>query len=124
MGYSVYEDYSALDYGIERWAGYGVPAVCDLPECNVEIDRGMAYNCRENSFSEGVGKSCGLYFCEEHLYDHKNHKNSKPKPDTFEWEQWILTDDSWAEWRANNPDKVKKIRARLSATNPREQNHE
>ena len=29
-----------------------------------------------------------------------------PTPDTAEWVDWLLTDESWAEWREANPDQV------------------
>lgn len=109
MGYAVYEDRPALDYGVERWAGYGVPAVCDYPECDTEIDRGMGFRCSENAMGK---KSCEMHFCPEHLYDHKSHKHSVPKPDTAEWEAHVLADESWAEWRDQNPEKVASMRAR------------
>jgi len=32
----------------------------------------------------------------------------EPKPDVQEWIQHKLTDPSWAKWRAENPDWVKK----------------
>lgn len=29
MGYALFDDREALAAGVTRWAGYGVPAVCD-----------------------------------------------------------------------------------------------
>ncbi len=28
----------------KRHIGYGVPAICDHPDCTEEIDRGLGYN--------------------------------------------------------------------------------
>lgn len=33
-----------------RDIGYGVPAVCDHPECGVAIDRGLSYVCGSDPF--------------------------------------------------------------------------
>ena len=111
MGYQVYE----MD---GRWAGYGVPAVCDWPDCTVEIDRGLGYKCEHgHSDEEGDGSDpefddfgCGLYFCTAHLYDTAKHDGIEPKPDTREWIEWQLTDDSWEQWRTENPDRVAVLR--------------
>lgn len=119
MGYAVYEDRDARDLGIERWAGYGVPAVCDAPTCTAEIDRGLAYKCESDTRydieeetgveSETEVEGCGLYFCGSHQA-HGNHEGAVPKPDTPEWNAHLLTDDSWQEWRDLNPEKVAKLR--------------
>ena len=117
MGYQVYEDRAARDLGVERWAGYGVPAVCDFPTCDAAIDRGMGYRCEDLwALESGVlvrrkDEGCGLHFCGEHL-DHNVHGDDVvPKPDTAEWVGWILADESWAEWRGRNPDRVASLRA-------------
>ena len=59
MGWSIGYD--------EKWArdiGYGVPAVCDHPDCDARIDRGLSYVCCNQEPRGGEG--CGLYFCEKH----------------------------------------------------------
>lgn len=56
MGYAIYK------VG-KRWGGYGVPAVCEHPDCKEEIDRGISYACGEEPFSEF---GCDRYFCEKH----------------------------------------------------------
>ena len=132
MGYQVYEDITARDHGVERWAGYGVPAICDLPGCTVEIDRGMGYRCEEwtdyeyrlegetvsgdddwDEELEVEREGCGLHFCDEHL-DHPQHGDGiSPKPDTEEWMRWILTDESWQDWRDENPQKVEQMRSTM-----------
>lgn len=58
MGYQVYK------VG-KRWGGYGVPAICEHPDCKKEIDRGMGYACGEEPFSE---IACDRYFCSKHLF--------------------------------------------------------
>jgi len=50
MGYAHYEI-----GGVQR--GYGVPDVCNHPECSAEIDRGLSYLCY----------GCTGYFCGAHL---------------------------------------------------------
>jgi len=107
-----------------RDIGYGVPSICDHPECNTEIDRGLSYVCGGEPY--GGEHGCGLFFCEEHL--HLSMKKPQccekcvvqedeierdlcfePKPDTQEWIQHKLTDKSWQQWRDDNPEEVKKL---------------
>jgi hypothetical protein len=114
MGYGVY-------FREGRWAGYGVPAVCDKPDCTTEIDRGLAYICGEEPGSE---KGCGLFFCSNHLYfglaDNdpqmcerccNEEPPYEPKADTAEWTTHMLTDDSWQQWRDENPEQVATMKA-------------
>jgi hypothetical protein len=133
MGYAVYE------IGHGRWGGYGVPAYCEEPDCNEEIDRGMAFACGGEPFANEVG--CDQYFCEKHreltgfkmngemypdyLCDHEEDcdcvfkevckpcatgKSAYPyKPEHPTWIKHLLTDESWEEWRKNNPEKVDVI---------------
>ena len=56
MGYQVY-------LVGKRYGGYGVPAICEYPDCNEEIDRGMSFACGGEPFSE-IG--CDRYFCSKH----------------------------------------------------------
>lgn len=120
----MYEDRAARDFGVERWAGYGVPAICDHPDCDVAIDRGVGYRCEtivsypgdEDDDYEGPEaieeEGCGMHFCSMHE-DHSNHKTATPKPDTPEWMQHMLTDESWERWRVENPSRVAEMRAEL-----------
>lgn len=121
MGYGVYEDRAARDHGVLRWAGYMVPAECDFPTCDVEIDRGLAYRCEnwmryewdreseeESEFEE---EGCGLSFCDAHQH-HPDHDGAIPKPDTQEWVDHVLTDGSWAQWRVENPNRAKEMENR------------
>lgn len=51
-----------------NWArdiGYGVPAVCDHPNCEAKIDRGLGYVCGAEPYGGEIG--CGLFFCGTHL---------------------------------------------------------
>ena len=113
MGYAVYQVKN------DRWAGYGVPAICDYPGCGVAIDRGLDYCCGGEPNPE---KGCGLYFCSEHLYisiDNEDPQMCKrccdeeqpfePTPDTLEWVTHMLTDESWGQWRTENPSKVAEM---------------
>lgn len=48
-----------------REIGYAVEAVCDHPECNQKINRGLAYAC--GGMHEASDIYCERYFCEAHL---------------------------------------------------------
>lgn len=127
MGYAVYK------VG-HRWGGYGVPAICEYPDCNKEIDRGMSYACGGEPFSE---YGCDMYFCDKHLqfqgWDDDGFKCAHEdlcectcvfvceccvegkapfpyKPEHPEWVHHLLTDESWAEWRKKNPDEVEALK--------------
>lgn len=104
MGYAVYEDRDARDRGVERWAGYGVPGVCDIPGCDesLPLGRGMGSKCEAG---------CGMYFCGQHLGASCTHDGILPKPDTSEWVNHILTDETWEEWRMENPRLVAALTA-------------
>jgi hypothetical protein len=103
-----------------------VPAVCDHPDCNNEIDRGLSYVCGGEPF--GGDKGCGLFFCDDHMYLSGNSNSDDPqmcerccdeeppyapKPDLPEWISFKLTDDSWEQWRKDNPHEVKKLKKDL-----------
>ena len=104
----------AISYD-ETWRrdiGYGVCALCDHPDCNEEIDRGLANVCCGNEVCGGSG--CGLYFCGKH-HGHfrgnmfgccercaKRRKPFVPKPDMLKWVYFKMTDPSWEEWRIEN----------------------
>jgi hypothetical protein len=119
MGWSIGYD--------DRWkrdVGYGVPAVCDEPGCDTRIDRGLGYVCGGEPF--GGEEGCGLFFCSRHRFLYVRGKSHvvcarcrdgaeahEPKRDLPEWVNHKLTDESWAEWRAENPTEV----ARLSGAN-------
>lgn len=109
MGYGVY-------FRNGRWAGYGVPAVCDHPGCGSEIDRGLGYICGEGPDSD---KGCGLFFCSSHLWFGTADDDPQmcqrccddeppfePTADTPEWTAHMLRDESWERWRTDNPEQV------------------
>ncbi len=129
MGYQVYEVGS-------RYGGYGVLAYCEYPGCAEEIDRGMPYACGGEPFSE---HGCDLYFCGKHLefvtFDNKGERydcehigececemvelcercraGQEPflyKPEHPKWVKYLLTDESWDEWRKDNPEEVKNLK--------------
>lgn len=98
-----------------RDIGYGVPAWCDYPGCNTEIDRGLSYVCGNEPY--GGEHGCGLYFCDKHHYREHNCCNRcdlglgpyEPKPDHPTWIKHKLTDPSWQEWRVSNVEEVKRL---------------
>ncbi|PVY81073.1 hypothetical protein C7414_102402 [Cupriavidus alkaliphilus] len=115
MGWSL-----GYDSNWSRDIGYGVPAYCDHPGCDEKIDRGLAHVCGGEPY--GGDRGCGLYFCGSHLYVSSrlpqlcercdgNRKPFLAKPDHPEWIEWKLTDESWQQWRAGNPNEVAKLLA-------------
>lgn len=120
MGWAV-----GYDTTWQRDIGYGVPAKCDHPDCDEDIDRGLSYVCGGEPF--GGEHGCGLYFCSKHLYivDVNVGANEPkcvqlckqcmeerdwfaPKPDVPLWINHKLIDPSWAEWRRENRAFVRK----------------
>lgn len=108
-----------------RDIGYGVPALCDQPDCTEEIDRGLGYVCGGEPY--GGEEGCGLYFCGNHLcageecnqlcdrcVDGVDVQPHEPKPDVPEWLRHKLNDPSWEQWRAEHPDEVGAIQASLA----------
>lgn len=116
MGWSM-----AFDSRWSRDIGYGVPALCDHPDCDEVIDRGLAYVCADQEPRGGDG--CGLYFCEKHLgfaqYPESTDEEDDPepilssccercrdglqpyipKPDIPQWTAFKMVDPSWRKWR-------------------------
>lgn len=118
MGWEV-----GYDNNWERDIGYGVPSICDHPDCNEEIDRGLSYVCGSEPY--GGDHGCGLFFCSNHLRMagekrdnvllcskcyHGKCSTYVPKPDSKKWLHWKLTDESWKQWRDENPDEVGAIK--------------
>lgn len=119
MGWAI-----AFDTTWNRDIGYSVPSVCDYPDCNERIDRGLAYVCGGDAY--GGEHGCGLFFCSKHLeiagkkrdyaqvcpacrYGKPSYYT--PKPDVREWIRHKLKDKSWGPWRKENPEEVKRLRA-------------
>lgn len=97
MGWSI-----GYDEQWQRDIGYGVPAICDHPDCDAKIDRGLGYVCGGEPY--GGDDGCGLYFCGKHRLIicqrcERHKKPFSPKPDTEEWVRHKETDPSWADWR-------------------------
>lgn len=113
MGYSV-----GWDSTRRRDIGYGVPAICEHPGCNEEIDRGMAHACGQGFPEDG----CGLYFCGKHLHPCQcerclnEQEPFEQKPDTKGWIEWKLTDPSWQQWRDEDPEAVAAMMANADVT--------
>ena len=115
MGWSI-----GYDNNWKRDIGYGVPAFCDHPGCNAEIDRGLGFVC--GGEPQGGEHGCGLFVCGEH--QHANSKCSQlcqhcadrrrkaltPSQDHPDWINHKLTDASWQRWRDENPDEVTRLR--------------
>jgi hypothetical protein len=111
-----------------RDVGYGVPAYCDHPGCNAEIDRGLSYVCGGEPY--GGDEGCGLFFCGDHMTGLDTLQRCeccaqgkppfKPSPDHPQWVQHQITDSTWASWRAQNPELVAKMRASLNSIAPPE----
>lgn len=108
-----------FDANWNRDIGYGVPAFCDHPKCQKEIDRGLAYVCGGEPY--GGDKGCGLYFCEAHGGGDlcprcRNRKPAykHPKPEHPTWMRHKFTDESWSEWRAASPAEVAQLERALA----------
>jgi hypothetical protein len=113
MGWSI-----GFDSNWNRWIGYGVPAWCDHPKCSEEIDRGLAYVCCDQE-PYGGERGCGLFFCGGHRMGLDNRcprctAYKRPyrriKPEHPRWIEHLLTDESWADWRKENPKLVAALR--------------
>lgn len=124
MGWSI-----GFDSRWNRDIGYGVPAVCDYPGCGAAIDRGLSFVCGGEPY--GGEHGCGLYFCDGHMAiifdaaldgafqqcERCEHEQPPfdPTPDTREWTEWKLADESWAAWRDENPEAVAAMQASVLA---------
>lgn len=125
MGWSIGHDTRWGQFG--RDIGYGVPATCDHPGCNAEIDRGLSYVCGSEPY--GGEHGCGLHFCGSHLHFEDRGDECpqlcercaaeaepfEPTPDVKEWIDWKLTDGSWAKWRTENPEEVVDLQRQQAA---------
>jgi hypothetical protein len=110
-----------LDSHWQRDIGYGVPATCDHPGCKAAIDRGLAYVCGGKPY--GGEHGCGLFFCGAHLFLDRDfcacvcdrcldgREPFEPTPDVAEWIHHKLTDESWQQWREDNPGIVAQLQA-------------
>jgi hypothetical protein len=120
MGWSI-----GFDERGQRDVGYGVPAICDHPECSEGIDRGLSYVCGGELY--GGEHGCGLYFCSQHLFYSRIGMPQRCerccdggspfdlKPDVREWIFHKLTDESWQRWRSEHPSDVARLVAEYAA---------
>jgi len=117
MGWAV-----GYDPNWKRDIGYGVPAICDYPECGEAIDRGLSFVCGGMPYGGEAG--CGLFFCGRHLLGAIPQQCARcaqeeppfdPTPDTREWIEWKLADESWGPWRDENPEAVAAMKAAIAA---------
>ena len=105
----------------QRDIGYGVPSICDHPDCSKVIDRGLGYVCGNAPY--GGDRGCGLYFCGKHLVDCDQRCERcsggkspfKAKPDVRRWMRHKLNDPSWQRWRDEHPEAVDALRKELAA---------
>lgn len=110
------------DENWKRWIGYGVPAYCDQPTCRSVIDRGLSYVCGGEPY--GGEHGCGLFFCEKHRHFGPHAEicarclaYKKPykriKPEHPRWIRHLLYDETWLEWRRENPGQVMAFKEML-----------
>ena len=105
-----------FDSDWNRDVGYGVPAICDFPGCETEINRGLSFVCGAEPF--GGEHGCGLYFCSQHQMDAQQRcercsSGGQPfvkTPDVRQWIEHKLSDESWRQWRDENPEEVDRLR--------------
>lgn len=113
MGWSL-----GFDTKWNRDIGYGVPAYCDHPGCTEEIDRGLAYVCCASQ-PYGGEHGCGRYYCGKHeanKWEGSGEDGEEDEtqvcghadddyisPDHHEWIRHKRTDESWQQWRDENP---------------------
>jgi hypothetical protein len=106
MGWSL-----GYDETWKRDIGYGVPAYCDHPGCSETIHRGLVYVCCDQEPYGGEG--CGLYFCTKHsdisgtcINCSEGNEPFTPSAEHPVWVNHKLTDESWRQWRDENPEEV------------------
>lgn len=125
MGWSIGHDSRWGRFG--RDIGYGVPATCDHPGCGEEIHRGLSYVCGSEPY--GGDHGCGLFFCAKHRSFEEREDDLpqlcarcaaeegpfEPTPDVAEWIEHKLTDESWAQWRAQNAEEVALLQTAINS---------
>lgn len=110
----------------QRDIGYGVPATCDHPDCDEEIDRGLSYVCCEQE-PYGGESGCGLFFCSKHMVIGEDDDlpfrcercaaETHPfdaKPDRLEWIAHKVSCPSWQQWRDENPRQTYELLQQLT----------
>ncbi|MRG98823.1 hypothetical protein GIY21_00790 [Xanthomonas sontii] len=113
MGWSI-----GYDEQWQRDIGYGVPAYCDHPGCDAEIDRGLGHICEDPQCA------CGKFYCAQHRYDTTAHNHDAPPSREHPlWIEHVLTHSSWQKCRDQNPAKVAPLAAAASASAPEGGSH-
>lgn len=69
-----------------RQVGYSVLSICEAPECETQIDRGLASLCGR-MHGQDDGEGCGHYFCASHLYYGGPNQMCGPCLDAWDAEQ-------------------------------------
>lgn len=107
MGWSIGWD---SDHG--RWRGYGVPAYCDAKGCMVEIDRGLGWVCDAHLGDEDFNdEDHPVFVCGKHTCADVDWSDVPEHPT---WLEHVLSDDSWAQWRTDNPARALAYRDALT----------
>lgn len=95
--------------------GNEVPAICEQPECDTVVHRGVVHICgMDPTGANGMG--CGLQFCGKHLSGpHQNCDRCAegtvpytPKEIRPDFPDWRMTGAGWEEWRKAHPDLVQR----------------
>lgn len=110
-----------FDENWNRDVGFDVPSICDHPNCNNAINRGIDHVCGGEPY--GGDSHCGLYFCKDHLKLEAISTSGENKPvceqcsagkppfrptvDTKEWVTYKQTSNYWAGWRTYHQNKAK-----------------
>jgi hypothetical protein len=107
------------DFEHRRWRGYGVPAFCDAyaKGCREEIDRGLGWVCDDHNggdeddpdYEEFDDLAHPIFVCSKHTCADVDESNLPPEHP--EWVEHLLTDESWQQWRDENPESVATLRA-------------
>ena len=69
-----------------------------------------AHYTYDDEGEETQAEGCDLFFCLDHVI--ATHDGATPKPDTPEWINHMMTDESWAAWREKHPEFVATHKAR------------
>ncbi len=140
MGWSL-----GYDDNWQRDIGYGVPATCDHPGCTEVIDRGLSHVCGEDPMGgeEGCGlyfceshrqwgsrplveggdpddEELSPELCERCRIRWERRGDFAdpftPSPDHPRWVHHKVYDESWAQWRGENPKEAKELRKQAMRT--------
>lgn len=96
-----------FDQDHDRHRGYGVPAYCDSKNCGEEIDRGFGYLCDCERCWDVDELEKSIFVCSKHTCADVNEDDLPP--DHPDWVNHVLTDESWARWRQESPERVRAL---------------